>query len=79
LSEHLLARRRLLKLLGVSSAGISTAAAIAISREKIGDGSEYAREEIKRLRASYKELDARSQLILRLILAVSGLDVLLAF
>ena len=78
MGEPLLARRKLLKLLGMSSAGISTAAVIAISREKIGDSSEYAKEEIKRLKASYEELDARSQLILRLILAVSGLDGLIA-
>ena len=42
-SEHLLERRKFLKFLGLSSAGITTAAAIAASREKISDGSELAK------------------------------------
>ena len=79
MSKHILERRKFLKLLGVSSAGITTAAAFAASREKISDGSEHARQEIERLKEAYENLDGRSKLILRLILAMSGLDILLAF
>ena len=78
MGEHVLERRRFLKFLGLSSAGITTAAAIAASREKISDGSELAKEEIEKLKQAYEDLDTRSKLILRLILAVSGLDILLA-
>ena len=77
MNKSFLERRKLLKFLGVSSIGVTTAAAIAASREKISDGSEQAKEEIERLKAAYEELDGRSKLILRLILAMSGLDVLL--
>ena len=78
MSRHVLERRRFLKFLGLSSAGITTAAAIAVSREKVSDGSELAKAEIEKLKKSYEELDRRSKLILRLILVVSGLDIFLA-
>ena len=77
-SEHLLERRKFLKFLGLSSAGITTAAAIAASREKISDGSELAKAEIENLKQAYEDLDKRSKLILRLILAMSGLDIFLS-
>ena len=78
MSKHILERRKFLKLLGISSAGVGVAAAIAASKEKIDDGSEHARQEIEKLKAAYESLDNRSKLILRLILAMSGLDILLA-
>ena len=78
MSEHILERRRFLKFLGLSSAGITTAAAIAASREKISDGSELAKAEIENLKQAYEDLDKRSKLILRLILAMSGLDIFLS-
>jgi hypothetical protein len=78
MSEHLLERRRFLKFLGLSTAGITTAAAIAASREKISDGSELAKAEIENLKQAYEDLDKRSKLILRLILAMSGLDIFLS-
>jgi hypothetical protein len=78
MSKHILERRKFLKLLGISSAGVGVAAAIAASKEKIDDGSEQAKQEIEKLKAAYESLDNRSKLILRLILAMSGLDILLA-
>ena len=78
MSIDLLERRRFLKMLGVSSAGITAAAAISASKDKIKDASDSTREEIEKLKQSYEELDGRSKLILRLILTFSGLDVLLA-
>ena len=78
MSKHILGRREVLKLIGVSSAGGGGASAIAASKEKIGDGSEIAKQELERLKTAYEDLDGRSKLILRLILALSGLDILLA-
>ena len=78
MSRNLLERRSFLKLLGVSSAGISAASMIAASKDKITSGTDNAKEEIERLQKAYKELDGRSKLILRLILMISGLDVILA-
>ena len=78
MSRNLLERRSFLKLLGVSSAGISAASMIAASKDKITSGTDNAKEEIERLQKAYEELDGRSKLILRLILMISGLDVILA-
>ena len=78
MSKHILERRKFLKLLGISSAGVGVAAAITASKEKIDDGSEQAKQEMEKLKAAYESLDNRSKLILRLILAMSGLDILLA-
>ena len=76
--KSILERRKFLKLIGVSTAGLGVASAVAASKEKISDGSEQAKQEIERLKKAYEELDGRSKLILRLILALSGLDILLA-
>lgn len=78
MSKSILERRKFLKFLGVSSAGLSVASAVAASKEKLSDGSDQAKEEIERLKEAYENLDGRSKLILRLILAMSGLDILLA-
>lgn len=67
-------RRRFLKMLGLSTAGVALAGAAAAGREKVSQGGEEARAEIEKLKQSYEELDRRSQLILRVILAVTGLD-----
>ncbi|MFL2523605.1 MAG: twin-arginine translocation signal domain-containing protein [Candidatus Azotimanducaceae bacterium] len=78
MSKSILERRKFLKFLGVSSAGLGVASAMAASKEKINDGSDQAKEEIERLKEAYENLDGRSKLILRLLLALSGLDILLA-
>ena len=74
----LLSRRRLLRAMGVSSAGVAAAAAIAASREKITEASDSAKEEIAELKKQFEALDKRSKLILRLVLVLSGLDIFLA-
>ena len=74
----LLSRRRLLRAMGVSSAGVAAAAAIAASREKITEASDSAKEEIAELKKQFDALDKRSKLILRLVLVLSGLDIFLA-
>ena len=74
----LLSRRRLLRAMGVSTAGVAAAGAIAASREKIVDASDTAKEEWAELKKQFDALDKRSKLILRLILVLSGLDLFLA-
>jgi len=74
----LLSRRRLLRAMGVSTAGVAAAGAIAASREKIIDASDTAKEELAELKKQFDALDKRSKLILRLILVLSGLDLFLA-
>ena len=71
-------RRRFLKWFGVSASGVALANTLDTSKEKIEAGGERAQEEIAKLRKAYQELDDRSQLILKLILILSGLDFLTA-
>ena len=77
MKKHILERRNFLRMMGVSSLGVTAAATIAASRDKISDGSEAAKAEIEQLKEAYEQLDNRSKLILRVILAMSGLDILL--
>ena len=44
-------------------------------RDKIKSGGNDAKKEIEKLKKSYEELDARSKLILRLMLVFTGLDI----
>lgn len=74
----LLSRRRLLRALGVSTAGVAAAGAIAASREKITEAGDTAKEELAELKKQFDALDKRSKLILRLVLVLSGLDLFLA-
>ena len=74
----LLSRRRLLRAMGVSSAGVVAAGAIAASREKITEAGDTANEELAELKNQFDALDKRSKLILRLVLVLSGLDLFLA-
>ena len=79
MKKHILERRNFfLRMLGMSPLGVTAATTIAASRDKISDGSEAAKAEIEQLKEAYEQLDDRSKLILRLILAMSGLDILLA-
>ena len=74
----LLSRRRLLRAMGVSTAGVAAAGAIAASKEKIAEAGDSAKEELAELKKQFDALDKRSKLILRLILVLSGLDLFLA-
>ena len=77
-NASLLSRRRLLRAMGVSTAGVAAAGAIAASREKIIDAGDSAKEELAELKKQFDALDKRSKLILRLVLVLSGLDFFLA-
>ena len=74
----LVSRRRLLRAMGVSTAGVAVAGAIAASRDKIVDAGDTAKEELAELKKQFDALDKRSKPILRLILVMSGLDLFLA-
>ena len=76
-NASLLSRRRLLRAMGVSTAGVAAAGAIAASREKIIDAGDSAKEELAELKKQFDALDKRSKLILRLVLVLSGLDLFL--
>jgi len=75
LNTKLLSRRKFVRYLGLSSAGATLAATVASSKEKIQAGGDDAKEEIEKLKKAYEELDARSKLILRLMLVFTGLDI----
>jgi hypothetical protein len=64
--------------MGVSTAGVAAAGAIAASKEKITEAGDSAKEELAELKKQFDTLDKRSKLILRLILVLSGLDLFLA-
>ena len=74
----LLSRRRLLRAVGVSTAGVAAAGTMAAGREKIVDAGDTAKEELAELKKQFDALKKRSRLILRLILVMSGLDLFLA-
>lgn len=67
-------RRRFLKFLGVSGAGVALANAAAVSKEKLREGADNTKEEIEDLKKAYENLDNRSKSIIRVILMVTGLD-----
>jgi len=67
-------RRRFLKMLGVSSAGVALTSAASASKEKLKAGNEEAKQEIEKLKKAYEDLDSRSKGILRVILVITGLD-----
>jgi hypothetical protein len=71
-------RRGFLKFLGVSSAGIAVVGAAQAVKEKTKDGIEVTRAEIDKLKEDYERLDRKTQLILRVMLALSGLDIFLS-
>ena len=71
-------RRAFMRMLGISSAGISVAGAAQLLKDKAGNGLGITRTEIEKLKADYENLDRRTKIILRVILVFSGLDLFLA-
>ena len=61
-------------MLGLSSAGAALAGSLSKSKQVINEGGYEAEKEIERLKVSYRELDARSKFILKILLVISGLD-----
>jgi len=56
----LLSRRRLLRAMGVSTAGVAAAGAIAASREKIVDAGDSAKEKLAELKKTRQALEIDS-------------------
>jgi hypothetical protein len=75
MSKEKLSRRKFLKYLGLSGAGIAFTSALDNGKEKIKAGGDDAKTEIENLKKAYEELDARSKLILRVMLVFTGLDI----
>ena len=69
-------RRALLKHLGLGSAGMTVAAGLYQGAAVLEEGGEVAKEELVRLKKAYELLDARTKLIMKLLLAVTGIDFL---
>ena len=67
-----------MRMLGLSSAGISVAGAAQLLKDKADNGLGITRAEIEKLKADYENLDRRTKIILRVILVFSGLDLFLA-
>jgi len=85
MSDKKFGRRRFLKYLGVSTAGIAFASAAAVTKEKLKSVPSDAKQEIEklkpeieRLKQNYDQLDNRTKLILRLLMVTSGLDIFLS-
>ena len=71
-------RRGFLKFLGVSSAGVAVVGAAQAVKEKTEQGVEITRAEVDKLKEDYERLDRKTQLILKAVLALSGLDIFLS-
>lgn len=69
-------RRTLLKHLGLGSAGITVAAGLYQGAAVLEEGGEVAKEELLRLKKAHEMLDARTKLIMKLLLTVTGIDFL---
>ena len=70
-------RRALLKHLGLGSAGMTVAAGLYQGAAVLEEGGEVAKEELVRLKKAYDLLDARTKLMMKLLLlAVTGIDFL---
>ncbi len=69
-------RRVLLKQLGLGSAGVTVAAGLYQSAAVLEDGGALAKEELLKLKKAYELLDARTKLILKLLLTLTGIDFL---
>ena len=67
-------RRKFLKMFGISTAGVAVMSSLGNSKQVINNGGEAADREIKKLKASFAELDSRSKLMLQSLLVITGLD-----
>ena len=71
-------RRGFLKFLGVSSAGVTVVGAAQTVKEKTEQGVEITKAEIDKLREDFENLDRRTQIVLRVVLLLSGLDIFIS-
>ena len=76
--SNIKSRRGFLKYLGVSSAGVALVGAAQTVKEKTKEGVEVTTAEIDKLKEDYEKLDRKTQFILKILLALSGLDIFLS-
>ena len=75
--ENTQGRRGFLKFLGVSSAGVAVVGAAQAVKDKTEQGVEITKAEVDKLKEDYARLDRKTQLMLKAVLALSGLDIFL--
>ena len=69
-------RRDIFKKLGVGVAGIAVAAGAGKSSAVLDEGGLKAKEELVRLKEAYEMLDARTKLVVKLVVTATGIDFL---
>ena len=69
-------RRNFLKKFGRTSAGIVAISTLAAGAEKVKQGSTMAKDEIDKLRESYEKLDKRTQILMRCMGVLLGIDLI---
>jgi len=69
-------RRSFLKNFGLTSAGFATLATLTSGAEKVKQGGTIAKEEIDKLREAYEKLDRRTQLMMRGMAILLGIDLI---
>jgi len=76
--DNIQGRRGFLKFLGVSSAGVAVVGAAQAVKDKTEQGVEITKAEVDKLKEDYERLDRKIQFILKIVLALSGLDIFLS-
>lgn len=69
-------RRNFLKNFGLTSAGFAALATLTSGAEKVKQGGTIAKEEIDKLREAYEKLDRRTQLMMRGMAILLGIDLI---
>jgi hypothetical protein len=69
-------RRGVFKRLSVGVAGIAVAVGTSRSSAVSNEGGQKMKEELARLKEAYEMLDARTKLVVKLVLTATGIDFL---
>jgi hypothetical protein len=80
LDKGLQGRRNFIKKFGIATAGVSASALLANGAQQIKQikqSGDLAKDELDRLSKAYSDLDKRTQLIMRGMFVLLGIDVLL--
>ena len=77
LDKGLQGRRSFIKKFGIATAGVSVSALLANGAHQIKQSGDLAKDELDRLSKAYSDLDKRTQLIMRGMFVLLGIDVLL--
>ena len=77
LDKGLQERRNFIKKFGIATAGVSASALLANGAQQSKQSGDLAKDELDRLSKAYSDLDKRTQLIMRGMFVLLGIDVLL--